>query len=134
LALLSHVIPPDLFTFLSRIFNTIEVMSRAENCPTCGLGAGGSEPIILDEVRFLLNELLTASQTCFVCEMLYGGISLLPNFQDVLEIEINKREGALTPLEVTLRGLGQKVGTTYEFYIPSGISYPPLIVDFYYNL
>jgi hypothetical protein len=102
----------------------------ADICQICGLGtimAGGSDPIILHEVRFLLNDLLTASQTCFVCGMLYEGVSLLPNLEYVQEIEINKSEGALAPLEVTIRQIGQNVGITYEFYIPSSMSCPNFV-------
>lgn len=105
----------------------------ANKCPACGVttvpagGYIGCDPILLDKLRFRLNDLLAASQTCFVCRMLYEGILLLPNFQDVEEIEVNKSVGALTPLEVTCRQPGQKLGTTYEFYIPSSTSYLVLI-------
>ncbi|KAE9371668.1 HET-domain-containing protein [Stipitochalara longipes BDJ] len=94
----------------------------AEKCLTCGLGtvtAYECDPVILDKARFLLNDLLTTSQTCYVCGMLYEGILLLPNFHNVQEIEVNKSDGALTPLQVKLRQPGQKVGASYEFYISS---------------
>jgi hypothetical protein len=107
----------------------------ADKCPACGLGTVmsdenlASNPIILDQVRFRLNDLLTTSQTCFVCRMLYEGVLLLPNFQEVEEFEVNKSAGALTPLEVTCRQPGKKSGHTYEFYIPTSMLYLEPFVD-----
>jgi hypothetical protein len=89
--------------------------------------AGGSNPMILHEVRFLLNDLLIVSQACFVYGMLYKGVSLLPDFEAVQEIEVNKSEGALAPLEVAIRQIGQNAGITYEFYIPSSMSCPDFV-------
>jgi hypothetical protein len=123
LNLLSFVSFRDPFTFLSGTLNTKEARNMADKCQTCGLGTimtGGSNPIILHEIRFLLNDLLTASQTCFVCGMLYKGVSLLPDFEDVQEIEVNKSE-------VAIRQIGQNASITYEFYIPSSISCPDFV-------
>jgi hypothetical protein len=102
----------------------------ADKCQTCRLGtimAGGSNPMILHEVRFLLNDLLIASQACFICGMLYKGVYLLLDFEVVQEIEVNKSEGTLAPLEVAIRQIGQNAGITYEFYIPSSMSCPDFV-------
>jgi hypothetical protein len=59
--------------------------------------------------------------------MLYEGVSLLPDFEVVQEIEVNKSEGALAPLEVAIRQRGQNAGITYGFYTPSGMSCPDYV-------
>jgi len=113
--------------FLNGTLSTIGSRKMAEKCSTCRLGTGtatGSDPVVLHKVRFLLNDLLTTFQICYVCGMLYEGILLLPNFENVQEIEINKSAGDLSPLQVELRQPGQRVGTSYEFYISSSRSNP----------
>ncbi len=119
--------------FLNDILSTIGSRKMAEKCSTCRLGAGTTtenDPVVLHKVRFLLNDLLTTSHICYVCGMLYEGILLLANFENFQEIEINKSVGDLSPLQVELRQPGQKVGTSYEFYISSSRSNPDSTLQF----